>query len=103
VTFGAFFFGLRSTLLALVNTMTMLGATLATVGIALTRLRDTKAALSQVTLVPWLLLAGPTATFVALWNRDRLFERGPFLQPSPRLAKSSQATQEDESKGDISD
>ena len=78
----------------------MLGATLATVRIALLRLRDTKAALSQVTLVPWLLLAAPTATLIALWNRDRLFQRGPFSQPPPRLAKSSQASQEDEPKGD---
>jgi tryptophan-rich sensory protein len=103
VSFGALFFGLRSTLLGMVNTIIMLGATLATVNIALVRLRDTKAALSQVTLVPWLLLAGPTATFIALWNRDRLLQRGPFSQPPPRLTKSSQAPQENEPKDDVND
>jgi tryptophan-rich sensory protein len=103
VSFGALFFGLRSTLLGMVNTIIMLGATLATVNIALVRLRDTKAALSQVTLVPWLLLAGPTATLIALWNRDRLLQRGPFSQPPPRLAKSFQASQENEPKSDVND
>lgn len=93
--FGALFFGMRSTLLAALDTLTMLVATVATMGIALTKLRDTKAVLSQITVLPWLLLAAPTSLCVALWNRDLFFKRGPFLQPSPRLRKSSGAPQED--------
>ncbi len=57
------------------------------------RLKDTKVALSLGTLVPWLLLAAPTATTVALWNRDKWYEAGPFLDAPSQWVKPGTGTE----------
>ena len=44
-------------------------------------------ALSLATLFLWLIVALTAATFQALWNRDDLYELGPFVKPSARLLK----------------
>jgi energy-coupling factor transporter transmembrane protein EcfT len=55
--------------------------------VALFRLRDTRVALSLATLFLWLLVALTAATFQALWNRDDLYQVGPFAQPRSGLVK----------------
>lgn len=85
--FNAAFFGLRSPINAAVLTDANIGLTVASVWVALTRLKDPRAALSLSTLLPWLLLAGPTATALAAWNRDDLYRAGPFVEPPPGWVK----------------
>jgi tryptophan-rich sensory protein len=87
IIFSAAYFGLRSPLNALLLTLCMLGLTVASVLVALLRLRDTLVALSLATLFLWLLLASTAAIFQALWNRDAFYGVGPFAEPPPRLLK----------------
>ncbi|MBX5450863.1 TspO/MBR family protein [Thermogemmatispora sp.] len=87
IIFSAAYFGLRSPLNALALTLLMLGLTIASGLVALLRLRDTLVALSLATLLLWLLLASTAALFQALWNRDALYEVGPFVEPAPGLLK----------------
>lgn len=82
-TFTSAYFSQRSPIKGAVLTDIGLIAALLAEYFALFGLKDKKVALSLVTLVPWLLLAAPTATTVALWNRDEFYEIGPaFDAPS---------------------
>jgi tryptophan-rich sensory protein len=92
VMFNAAYFSLRSPINALVLTFIMFVLTIASGFVAIFRLKDTKVALSLVTLFIWLLIALTAAAFQAAWNRDDLYKVGPFVEPSPALLKQSDNT-----------
>lgn len=81
VLFSAAYFGMRSPINALALTATYLVLTVASGAVALLKLKDSKVALSLATLFVWLLIATPTAAGQALWNRDALYDAGPFAKP----------------------
>lgn len=85
--FNATYFGLRSPINGAINTNIGLVATLASMYIAAARLKDGRVALSQSTILPWLVLASATATTVAAWNRDEFWDAGPLVEPAPRWRK----------------
>jgi tryptophan-rich sensory protein len=87
--FNALYFGLRSPVNGAVNTNIGLAATLYSVYVALFHLKDRKAALSQATITPWLVLASTTATTVALWNKDDFYKLRPVIKPDEALVKIS--------------
>jgi len=89
VLFNAAYFSLRSPLNALVLTLVMFLLTIASGLVAIFRLKDTKVALSLATLFLWLIIALTAATFQVLWNRDDLYEVGPFVEPNPGFMKQS--------------
>jgi tryptophan-rich sensory protein len=88
--FNGAYFGMRSPVNGAILTDIGLGATVASVYVALAQLKDGRTALSQSTILPWLLLAGPTATTVAAWNRDDFYNAGPFVEADPQWVKSPQ-------------
>jgi translocator protein len=81
--FNGLYFGLRSPINGAIDTLIGFGATIASVYVALFRLRDKGAALSQSTILPWLTIASATATTVALWNRDEHYGTEPRVEPHP--------------------
>ena len=85
VIFNAAYFSLRSPLNALVLTLVFAGLTVSSAFVAIFRLKDTKVALSLATLLVWLTVAATAATAQALWNRDDLYNVGPFTEPVPSL------------------
>ncbi len=85
VIFNAAYFSLRSPINALVLTFVFAGLTVSSVFVAIFRLKDTKVALSLATLLVWLTVAATAATAQALWNRDDLYNVGPFTEPVPSL------------------
>lgn len=89
-TFNAAYFGMRSPVNGAILTDIGLGGTLASIYVALAQLKDERVALSQSTVLPWLLLAGPTATTIAAWNRDDFYNAGPFVEAAPQWVKTSQ-------------
>ncbi len=89
VLFNAAYFSLRSPINALVLTFTMLCLTIASGFVALFRLKDTKVALSLGTLFVWLLIALAAAFFQAAWNRDDLYNAGPFLEAPAALVRET--------------
>jgi tryptophan-rich sensory protein len=86
-SFNALYFGLRSPINGAIDTNVGLAATIASMYIALFRLRDTLAALSQSTILPWLVLASATATTVALWNRDEFYGTDALIDPEPEWVR----------------
>ena len=80
VLFNAAYFSLRSPLNALVLTLMMFVLTIMSAVVAIFQLKDSKVALSLVTLFLWLLVALTAATFQALWNADDFYQVGPFVQ-----------------------
>jgi tryptophan-rich sensory protein len=87
ILFNAAYFSLRSPLNAFVLTFVMFLLTIASGMVALFRLKDSKVALSLVTLFLWLIVALTAATFQALWNKDDFYQVGPFVEPRARLVK----------------
>ncbi len=85
VIFNAAYFSLRSPINAFVLTVIYAGLTVASACVAIFRLKDTKVALSLSTLFVWLTIAGTAATAQVLWNRDDLYNVGPFTKPVPAL------------------
>ena len=81
VLFNAAYFSLRSPINAFFLTVTMLLLTIASGLVAIFKMRDTKVALSLGTLFIWLLIATTAATAQALWNKDELYQVGPFTNP----------------------
>lgn len=86
-TFTAAYFSRRSPIKGAILTDIGLVAALVAGHAAVFRMKDKNVALSLGTLVPWLLLAAPTATTVALWNRDEWYEAGPFFDAPPKWVK----------------
>lgn len=86
--FNGLYFGMRSPINGAINTDIGLAATLASMYVALAQLQDKGAALSQSTILPWLLLAGPTATTIAAWNADEFYGTGPQAEPAPNWVKT---------------
>ena len=89
VLFSAAYFSLRSPINAFFLTVSMFFLTLVSVIVALFKLKDTKVALSLATLVIWLIIASSAATFQVLWNRDDLYNVGPFVKLDPVLARDA--------------
>jgi tryptophan-rich sensory protein len=89
VLFNAAYFSLRSPINALILTFLFFCLTVASGFIAIFRLKDTRVALSLVTLFIWLIVALSAATAQALWNRDDLYNVGPFAEPNPLLLKET--------------
>lgn len=87
VLFSAGYFGLRSTINSLLLTAAYLALTLASLFVAIFRLRDWHVALSLATTLAWLCVALPSAVAQALWNRDPFYHVGPFTKPSRALLK----------------
>ena len=87
VLFNAAYFSLRSPLNALMLTFVMFLLTIVSGLVALFRMKDTKVALSLATLFIWLIVALTAALFQALWNKDDLYQVGPFVEPRARLVK----------------
>lgn len=90
--FNGLYFGLRSPINGAIDTNIGLAATLASFYVALFHLRDSRVVLSQATIVPWLLLAAPTATAVAAWNNDEFYGTGPLAEPPQGWVKQPAAT-----------
>ncbi len=85
--FNAAYFSLRSPINAMVLTLSMFGLTIASMLVSIFKLKDTRIALSLATLFLWLALASTVAVAQALWNRDDLYNVGPFTEPNPALVK----------------
>ena len=85
VIFNAAYFSLRSPINAFVLTIVFAGLTVSSAFVAIFRLKDTKVALSLATLLVWLTVAATAATAQVLWNRDDLYNVGPFTEPVPSL------------------
>lgn len=85
VLFSAGYFGLRSTINSLVLTAAYFALTVASLFVAIFRLRDWRVALSLLTTLVWLCVALPSAVAQALWNRDPFYSVGPFVKPSRQL------------------
>lgn len=75
-------FALRSTVNAFALSALFLVFTLASVLVALFRLKDTRVAALLATLLVWLLLATAVSYKMLLWNRDEFYEVGPFCKPA---------------------
>ena len=86
--FNALYFGLRSPINGAISTNIGFAATVASMYVALFRMRDTRVALSQSTILPWLILAAATANTVAAWNRDEYYDVGPLVAAAPGWAKA---------------
>lgn len=86
--FTALHFGLRSPLNAFTLTTAHTGLNLASVAIAIRKLQDKRATLLMAPVIGWLVIALPTAATTALWNRDQLYQTGPFLQPREKWLKA---------------
>jgi len=87
VLFNAAYFSLRSPINAFVLTLSMFLLTIASVLVALFRLKDTRVALSLATLFIWLIIALTAASFQAAWNHDDFYDVGPFVKANKRLVK----------------
>ena len=87
--FSAAYFSLRSPINAFFLTVNMFFLTIASLIVAVFRLKDTKVALSLATLTLWLTIASTAATFQVLWNRDDLYKVGPFAKPDSALARGA--------------
>lgn len=87
VSFNPLYFGLRSPILGAAVTQAGLALTLAIAAVAAYPMKDRRALASLGTLIPWLLLAAPTAAAIARWNRDDFFNAGPFADPPPGWIK----------------
>jgi tryptophan-rich sensory protein len=87
VIFTSACFGLRSNINGAIVTISMFGLTIASLFVSIFRLKDTRVALSLATLFTWLTLASALSATIALWNRDELYDLGPFAEPSPLLLK----------------
>lgn len=87
VLFSAGYFGLRSPINSLILTAIYFLLTVASLGVALLQLKDSRVALSLATTFIWLLVALPSAVAQALWNRDQFYGVGPFARPSRALLK----------------
>jgi tryptophan-rich sensory protein len=57
--------------------------------VAIFQLKDTRVALSLATLTVWLVIALTAASFQAAWNKDELYQVGPFAEPVPALEKQA--------------
>lgn len=87
--FNGLYFGLRSPINGAISTNIGFAATVASMYVALFRLRDGRAALSQSTILPWLVLATATANTVAAWNHDEFYDAGPLLSPGAGWVKGA--------------
>jgi tryptophan-rich sensory protein len=87
IAFNASYFILRSPINALILTILYLILTVASVFVSIFRLKDTKVALAFATLVIWLIVATTAAIAQVLWNKDDLYQAGPFVEPSAQLVK----------------
>lgn len=87
VVFNVGYFSLRSPINALVLTFTFFVLTVASLFVAIFRLKDSRVALSLATTIVWLVIALTAALFQAAWNRDDLYKAGPFVKPARRLLK----------------
>jgi tryptophan-rich sensory protein len=87
VTFSAAYFSLRSPINAFLLTLSMFILTILSGIVAIFQLKDTKVALSLATLTVWLLIALTAASFQAAWNKDDLYQVGPFAESVPALEK----------------
>lgn len=85
--FSAGYFALRSTINSLMLTAAYFVLTVASLFVAIFRLRDWRVALSLATTLVWLCVALPSAVAQALWNRDPFYHVGPFVKPNRRLLK----------------
>ncbi len=85
VVFNAAYFSLRSPINAFVLTIVFAGLTVSSAFVAIFRLKDTRVALSLATLLLWLTVAATAATAQVLWNRDDLYNVGPFTEPVSSL------------------
>ncbi len=92
-SFNALFFGLGSLINGALVTIADLALTMASLWVALFRLRDREAALSLSTLLPWLLVASATSSLLALWNRDHFYRTGPFVEPNLAWVKQREDKQ----------
>ncbi len=89
VLFSAAYFSLRSPINAFFLTVNIFFLTIASIIVAIFRLKDTKVALSLATLTLWLTIASTAATFQVLWNCDDLYNVGPFMKSNPVLVRDA--------------
>jgi translocator protein len=85
----AAYFSLRSPINAFLLTLSMFILTILSGIVAIFQLKDTKVALSLATLTVWLVIALTAASFQAAWNKDELYQVGPFAEPVPALEKQA--------------
>jgi translocator protein len=85
--FIAIFFGLRSPINGVLNTILALVLTVASAVVSVKRLRDSKVTVSQVILLPWLTFASFAGAVVAIWNKDEFFGTNALVQPDAKWVK----------------
>jgi tryptophan-rich sensory protein len=88
VIYSAASFSLRSNINGAVLTNLYFAFTLASLYVALARLKDTKTALSLSTLTVWLALASPLSLALAAWNGDEFYGIKPLTEPAPEWIKN---------------
>lgn len=80
-------FGLRSNYNGAVLTNLYLVLTLASLAVAIRKLKDPKTAVSLSTLTLWLGIASPLSLTIAAWNGDEFYGAEPIAEPSPNWVK----------------
>jgi len=87
ILFSAASFGLRSNYNSAVLTNLYLVFTLASLYVAIEKLKDEKTALSLSTLIIWLGIASPLSLTIAAWNGDEFYGAAPVAKPPPDWVK----------------
>ena len=82
--FSAASFGLRSNYHGAVLTNFYLVLTVASLYVAIEKLKDPKTAVSLATLTVWLGIAAPLSLTMAAWNGDEFYGAPPLLANPPR-------------------
>lgn len=85
--FSAASFGLRSNYHSAVLTNLYLVLTIASLYVAIEKLKDPKTAVSLATLTIWLGIAAPLSLTVAAWNGDEFYGAAPLADPPPNCLK----------------
>lgn len=85
--FDPAYFGLRSPINAAAVTFAYTGVTIASINVALCKMKEPKAACSLATTMAWLAIANPVAVAQAAWNYDPFWDAGPLSDPPRRWLK----------------
>ena len=87
ILFSGASFGLRSNYNSAVLTNLYLALTLASLYVAIEKLKDEKTALSLSTLIIWLGIASPLSLTIVAWNGDEFYNAKPLAEPPPGWLK----------------
>jgi tryptophan-rich sensory protein len=85
--FSTAYFELKSPINAALVTAGYTGVTIASIHVAVRKMKEPRAALSLATTAAWLAIANPVAIAQVAWNRDLFWNVGPFAEPPERWVK----------------